>query len=80
MKWNPSEMRWMQHIHVPKVNAVHLHPIHWLSTHPLVVALLIAGLLALIIVFLANRADTGIQIKTLRPFEYPVMNIHNGAF
>ena len=76
-------MHWVQR--VPKVHAVHLHPIHlhpihWLSTHPLVIALMVAGLLALIIVFLANTADTGIQIKTLRPFEYPAMSPYSGAF
>ena len=79
MRWHPSEMHWMQRMHLPRVHAIHPHPIHWLTEHPMVLAFLVASLLALLVVFLANRADTGIQIKTLRPFEYPAMNPYEGG-
>jgi hypothetical protein len=73
MKWHLSEVHWMQRMHRPRVHEMHLHPIHWLTEHPWAVAVLIAALLALIVIFLANRADTGIRIDTLQPFDYQVM-------
>ena len=71
MKWHPSEINWMHGRHLPRVHAAHLHPIHWLAEHPIVLALLIAVLITAAIVALANRANTGIRIDTLRPFDYP---------
>jgi len=71
MTWHPSDQRWVRRIHLPKVHAVHLHPVQWLTEHPLVMALLIAGLLVAMIIFLAAITDTGIRIETLHPFDYP---------
>ncbi|MBC8206040.1 MAG: hypothetical protein ISR85_03205 [Kiritimatiellales bacterium] len=56
-----------------RVRSIRLHPIHWFAEHPLVLALLIAILITAAIVALANRADTGIRIDTLRPLDYPAM-------
>lgn len=80
MKWNPSEMHWMHRMHMPHARAIHLHPVHWLGQHPLVLALVIAGLIAVAIIGLASMANIGIQIDTLRPFDYPAMYPNGSTF
>lgn len=73
MKRHPSEIYWMHRKHHLHVDTIHLHPIRWLTEHPLVLALLIVGLIAAAIIALASRIDTGIRIDTLRPLDYPAM-------
>jgi len=80
MKWNPSEMHWMHHMHMPHVHAIHLHPVHWLGTHPLVLALLIAGLIAVAAIGLAKMANTGVRMETLKPFDYPAAYPYGPAY
>ena len=78
MKWNPSEMHWMHHMHMPHVHAIRPHPAHWLSTHPLLLALLIAVLITMAIIGLASITNTGIRMDTLQPFDYQ-MSPYSGA-
>jgi hypothetical protein len=47
------------------------HPIHWLGEHPMLLAALIAGLVAWLVVALASWINTGIKQETLDPFLYP---------
>jgi len=70
MKSHPSETNWMHRTHHPRGHAIHLHPIHWFAKHPMALALLITGLLALAIILLANRTNTGIRMDTLTSFDY----------
>ena len=80
MKWNPSEMHWMGHMHLPHVHAIHLHPAHWLAQHPLVTALLIASLIALFFVGMATLVNIGLRPETLQRINYPVIYPYGGAY
>jgi len=67
MKWHPSEMHWMSHRHTPHAHTIQLHPAHWFQEHPMVGALLLAALIALLLIGLATLLETGIKMDTLNP-------------
>ncbi len=75
MKRDPSEMHGMHRMHLP-----HMHPIHWLGKHPLVAALLIAGLIALLFLGLTATMNPGIRMDTLDRFDFPAMYPYGGAY
>lgn len=80
MKWHPSEMHWMQRMHLPQVRAIHLHPLHWLGEHQLLLALIITGLITLFIVGLALLMNNSIRIDLpYKGINYPTMYPHGGG-
>ncbi len=75
MKWHSSDMHWTHRMHFPHVHAVHLHPAHWLGTHPVVLALLVTGVIALCIiglVYLQNSSGIRFDLPN-RGIAYPIM-------
>ncbi len=79
MKWHPSERGWMGHRYRPHAHAIHVHPVHWLSEHPMVLALLLAGLITLLIVGLAAVFNPEIKSEMIRPFDYRAVYPYYGA-
>ncbi|MDH3346137.1 MAG: hypothetical protein OEL75_03035 [Kiritimatiellaceae bacterium] len=77
MKWHLSGMHWMGHKHQPHAHA--MHATHWAQNHPMVIALLLAGALALIIIALASKVDTGIRPSVLDS-KYPAMHPYGPVF
>jgi hypothetical protein len=67
MKLHLSEMHLVHRMQLPHARAAHLHPAHWLAEHPIVVALVSAGLLAAATVCLARLISTGIRPDMLDP-------------
>ena len=71
MKWHPSEIHWMGHLHMPHAHALHMHPVHWFAEHPMALAFLLAGLIALLGFGLSSVVDTEIGPTIIDPFNYP---------
>ena len=79
MKWHPSGEGWITHMHRPYAHAIHAHPAHWLGEHPMMLALLLAGLITLLIVGLAALFNPEIKPDMLRPFDYRTVYPYYGA-
>lgn len=72
MRWHPSEMHLMDHMQLTHAHAMHMpHPAHWFHEHPMALAFLLAGLVALLILGLMSVVNTGIRMDTIDPFNYP---------
>ena len=72
MRWHPSEMHWMGHMHMPHAHALHMHPVQWFAEHQMVLAFLLAGLIALLVLGLSGGVNTGINPSTINPYNYPM--------
>jgi len=79
MKWHPSGEHRMEHAHMPHAHALHMHPVHWLGEHPMMLALLLAGLITLLIVGLAAMFNPEVKSDMLRPFDYRAIYPYYGA-
>jgi len=65
-----SEKGWMGHMH--HQHTVHmLHPIHWLHAHPVVQALLMAGLIVLLVIGLGSLINSGVRQNTFNRVDIP---------
>jgi hypothetical protein len=78
VKNNPSDMH---HMHLPHVHALHLHPAHWIGAHPIILALLIAGVVSLLIIGLAYLQNSGgIRFDLPDSPIYPAMYPYSVAY
>lgn len=78
MNWHLSDMHWMHH---SDGHTMHLHPAQWFSDHPIILALVIAGLVTVAVVGLARLSSGESRIDTLdRGFDMPAMNPYGGAY
>lgn len=59
MRPNLSGHHWMQHMHLS-----HLHPVHWLATHPVILSFLIAVLVAATMIGLVRLANSASRMDT----------------
>jgi len=71
MRQHLLEKGWMSHMHHHHV--VHMpHPLHWFTGHPVVLALLLAALFVLLIIWLTSVIDTGIRLNTFYGIGVPI--------
>ncbi|MBI9020732.1 MAG: hypothetical protein JEZ10_05705 [Verrucomicrobia bacterium] len=70
MKWSLSEMHGMNHM--AHAHAMHMpHPAHWFREHPMALAILMVGLIALLMFGLMKLVNGGIAQPRIDPLNYP---------
>jgi len=58
---------------------LHRHPVHWLGEHPMMIALLLAGLITLLVMGLAVLFNPEIRSDMLSPFDFQGVYPYYGA-